>query len=286
MSVSQDFPTPNLFCNEEAIVVLSQDSNFSDHILSNLTPDEESLIVNAFDSEIDQVLNSDSIQKFRNDSGLVSARLEAVNWILKVHDYYQFRPETAYLSVNYLDRCLLSGTWPKEREWSLQLISVACLALAAKMEEISPSTIQKMELMVLGILKWQLRLITPFDFVHYFLLKLSCFGLQFEHYDHAISNASEIIVLSCREIDFLDYTPSEIAAAAMLCAATDEHDDDDDDQILECFHQRVSRENVRKCYNLMKQSIYLLQVSHSKKVLPPSPVGILDAAIAGAAGST
>lgn len=103
----------------------------------------------------------------------------------------------------------------KGKGWPLQLSSVACLSLAAKMEEISvpllldlqikeptfifkPKTIQRMELMVLATLKWRLRLITPFDFVHNFISKLSSFGLQSKYQNHVISNTSDIIVRTCR----------------------------------------------------------------------------------------
>lgn len=105
----------------------------------------------------------------------------------------------------------------KGKGWPLQLLSVACLSLAAKMEEISvpllldlqtkeprflfkPKTIQRMELMVMAILKWRLRSITPFDFVHHFISKLSCFGPQSEHQNHVvlISNTLDIIVLTCQ----------------------------------------------------------------------------------------
>lgn len=92
MSLSQDYSNSDLYCNEEASDVISdQNTNFyDDHILysnSDFVPDEESSIITAFDSEIDQVLNSDLIRQFRNDSGFVSARQEAVNWILKVNIY-------------------------------------------------------------------------------------------------------------------------------------------------------------------------------------------------------
>ncbi|KAJ9680893.1 hypothetical protein PVL29_020027 [Vitis rotundifolia] len=77
----------------------------------------------------------------------VRARQDAVNGMLKVHSYHNFRPETAYLSVTHLDRFLctydLSG-----KEWSLQLLSVPCIALAVKMEGRSaplPLDLQVME---------------------------------------------------------------------------------------------------------------------------------------------
>ncbi|XP_024025471.1 cyclin-D1-1, partial [Morus notabilis] len=110
----EEYSISNLYCDEASDDVVSQDSDVTfDHILyadSDSRPDGESSIVSAFNSEIDQVLDSDMIQRFINNSGVASDRLEAVNWMLKVHGFYHFRPETAYLSVNYLDHFLLSRT--------------------------------------------------------------------------------------------------------------------------------------------------------------------------------
>ena len=64
----------------------------------------------------------------------VRARQDAVNWMLKVHSHYNFRPETTYLSETYLDRFLCTYDLPG-KEWSLQLLSVARIAVVAKMEE-------------------------------------------------------------------------------------------------------------------------------------------------------
>ncbi|KAH7520313.1 hypothetical protein FEM48_Zijuj08G0130800 [Ziziphus jujuba var. spinosa] len=268
MSVSKDYIVPDLYCNESAEdVVHSSDANISvQHFHENLdlSSDEESSIDVAFDSEVDQFLDySELKRRFCSSSGSVTSRIEVVNWMLKVHSYYNFRPETAYLSVNYLDRFLLSHSLPQGKGWSLQLLSVACLALAAKMEEISvpflldlqimeprfmfkPKTVQRMELMVLSTLKWRLRPITPFDFLHYFIAKLEGFGnFRSESYNNVISQASDIILRTCRVMDFLDYPPSAIAAASVLCL-TDQYVD----QISGGFHQRVSR--VRKAEKMLQ----------------------------------
>ncbi|KAF6172462.1 hypothetical protein GIB67_006975 [Kingdonia uniflora] len=67
----------------------------------------------------------------------------------------------------------------------MQLLDVACVSLAAKMEEIEvplsvdlqveeykfiieAKTIQRMELLVLSTLKWRMRAVTPFTFMDYF----------------------------------------------------------------------------------------------------------------------
>lgn len=99
--------------------------------------------------------------------------------------------------------------------WPLQLLSVACLALAAKMEETSvpllldlqvkkprflfkPKTVQRMELLVMANLKWRLRRTTPFDFAHYFIAKLSCLGSPLNDCSRVLSRVSDLIISTCQ----------------------------------------------------------------------------------------
>lgn len=92
--------------------------------------------------------------------------------------------------------------------WAIQLLSVACLSLAAKMEELNapklskyhvsgiefPSNgIHKMELMVLTTLEWKLGSITPFAYLNYFTAK---FCLEFKDCkpQELASTATELIL--------------------------------------------------------------------------------------------
>jgi cyclin D5 len=77
----------------------------------------------------------------------------------------------------------------KDETWAMRLLSVACLSLAAKMEErivpglsqypqdhdfvFKPDVIRKTELLILSTLDWKMNLITPFHYFNYFLAKIS-----------------------------------------------------------------------------------------------------------------
>ncbi|CAN1311120.1 CYCD1-1 [Linum perenne] len=127
---------------------------------------------------------------------------------MQVQAYYNFSPLTAYLAVNYLDRFLYSRRMPKTEGWPLQLLSAACLSLAAKMEEpmvptlldlqvesakfvFEPRTIGRMELLVLSVLDWRLRSVTPFSFIGFFAWKLDSTGT---YPGLLISRATDIIL--------------------------------------------------------------------------------------------
>lgn len=75
----------------------------------------------------------------------------------------------------------------QRKSWVLRLLSIACLSLAAKIEEcivpllsqyqseeckFDSSTIQRMELLVLSTLEWRMSSVTPFAYLGYFLSKL------------------------------------------------------------------------------------------------------------------
>ncbi|GFZ10220.1 similar to CYCLIN D3;2 [Actinidia rufa] len=73
--------------------------------------------------------------KLEENPSLVGLRREAVEWVLKANAHYSFSALTAVLAVNYLDRFLFSVHFQREKPWMTQLAAVACLSLAAKVEE-------------------------------------------------------------------------------------------------------------------------------------------------------
>ncbi|KAJ9177386.1 hypothetical protein P3X46_012610 [Hevea brasiliensis] len=279
MSLPADYSASiNLYCNEAASEFVSSEADINpvESLSSSFPIDDESFVDNIFDSELDQMPETQLVTRFHELPEIVTGRQDAVNWMLKVQAYYQFRPETAYLSVNYLDRFLSFHTLPEGKGWPLQLLAVACLSVAAKLEETSvpllldlqtleprflfkPSTVQRMEILVMARLKWRLHIITPFYFLHYFIEKLSCVSPNCNNSIHSVlSHSSDIIISILRVINFLDYTPSSIAAAAVLWVTNQTIDDPK----LGCIHKRVNKDMVKRCYNLIKKN--MSKLSHGK----------------------
>ncbi|CAN0925624.1 CYCD1-1 [Linum grandiflorum] len=259
----------DLLCAEESSEIFSGDSPAaecsSDIESSSCT--EESIATFLVDEDR-FVPGFDYLARFQTRSLDASAREEAVAWILKVQAYYNFSPLTAYLAVNYLDRFLYSRRLPKTEGWPLQLLSAACLSLAAKMEEpmvptlldlqvssakfvFEPRTVGRMELLVLSVLDWRLRSVTPFSFIGFFAWKLDSTGT---YPGLLISRATDIILSNIQEASFVEYRPSSIAAAAVLCAANEipslslanpEH--------AESWCDGLSKEKILSCYRLMQE---------------------------------
>ncbi|KAK4779965.1 hypothetical protein SAY87_016071 [Trapa incisa] len=280
----------DLRCEEEySDGILSGDpllQSCSSSELESLSVVDES-ITELIGNEKDFVPGLDYLARYRSQSLDASAREESVAWILKVQAYYGFQPLTAYLAVNYMDRFLCSHKLPQTDAWPMQLLSIACLSLAAKMEEplvpslldlqiggvkfiFEPRTIRRMELLVLTILNWRLRSVTPLSFICFFACKVDPSGSCLSY---LISRSTNIILSNIQEPRFLEFRPSCMAAAAVLCAADEvprpilhvnpEH--------AESWCDGLIKEEIAGCYRLM-QSLALLKSDRRRrprKVHPP-----------------
>ncbi|WZZ68569.1 hypothetical protein YC2023_079939 [Brassica napus] len=224
-------------------------------------PDDS--IASCIEDERHFVPGLDYLSRFHSQSLDASAREESVQ------AFYSFQPLTAYLAVNYMDRFLYARRLPETSGWPMQLLAVACLSLAAKMEEVvvpslfdfqvegvkyifEAKTIQRMELLVLDVLDWRLRSVTPFSFLSFFAYKIDPLGTSLGFFR---SHATEIILSNIKEASFLEYRPSSIAAAAILCVANELpslssaanlHDSP------ETWCNGLSKEKIVRCYKLMK----------------------------------
>ncbi|MBA0873438.1 hypothetical protein Goshw_002271 [Gossypium schwendimanii] len=179
----------------------------------------------------------------------------------------KFHPFISYLAVNYLDRFLSSQPIPQNKTWVLRLITISCVSLAAKMNRTDFSlaefqgdggfmfdarTIERMEYLILGALKWRMRSITPFSFISFFIpfLKLKDPALR----QALKARAVEIIFKAQTVTKLLEFKPSIIAASALLFASHELFP-----LQFPCYHKAISsclyvhKENLLKCYKWMQK---------------------------------
>ncbi|KAK6939711.1 Cyclin, C-terminal domain [Dillenia turbinata] len=204
--------------------------------------DESFISFNSLDSQYEEYVamlveqetinnNNNNQCPYNHEIWFKCARFDAVTWILNTIAFFGFRYKTAYLSVTYLDRFLSKRAINREKIWAIQLLSMACVSLAAKMEErkvpmlseyqaqaeeykFENEVIQRMELLVLDTLEWRLCSITPFSFLHFFLHKL--FNPNPSKSTTTISTLVQLILASIQETNLMGHRPSSIAAAAAL----------------------------------------------------------------------
>ncbi|CAL0311583.1 unnamed protein product [Lupinus luteus] len=227
----------SLMCEEDGASFLTEhDQNTSIVSLYNpsfILDDEEKYIEYLFTQEMGFVSRtcpaSSSNHECSNRFWLRSARLHAIDWIFNTQAEFGFKVHTAYLSMTYFDQFLSKRSIDESKPWAIQLLSVACLSLAAKMEEQNvpslseyPSeeyrfqsrVIKNMELMILSTLEWKMGSATPFPYLHYFVTKF-CPGSRPET---IITKATDYIVSMIKDINIMHQRPSTIASAAVLAA--------------------------------------------------------------------
>lgn len=235
------------------------------------------------------------LQRRHGDLDLAAVRKDAVDWIWKVIEHYNFAPLTAVLSVNYLDRFLSTYEFPEDRAWMTQLLAVACLSLASKMEEtfvplpldlqvaetkfvFEGRTIRRMELHVLNTLKWRMHAVTACSYVEYFLHKLSDHGAPSLL---ARSRSSDLVLSTAKGAEFVVFRPSEIAASVALAAMGECRSSVIERAASSCKY--LNKERVLRCHEMIQEkitmgSIVLKSAGSSISSVPQSPIGVLDAA--------
>ncbi|XP_078156984.1 cyclin-D2-2-like [Carex rostrata] len=302
MGIRQDSSSSILLCSEENNSILfledgegEQIDNFYFNFVSSFPMQTNECIKLLIERETQHLPNQRYIKRLKNGSFEASFRRDAIHWISKVHSHFNFGPQTFYLSINYFDRFLSAYELPKGEMWMQQLLSVACLSLAVKMEEsiltfphelqiyeakyvFEAKNIQKMELLVLSTLNWRLQAVTPFSFVDYFLRKFD----QTPSY-LIMSRCIDLILVTVKDAEFLQFRPSEIAAAVALSLSSIKDIEDINNLMMS---SSIHVEKVLKCYKMiedaeMEEKVCLSGYSPFYQSMPQSPVGVLDAISSG-----
>ncbi|KAF3788331.1 Cyclin-D3-1 [Nymphaea thermarum] len=245
-------------------------------------------------------LGRDYLESLRTDPVLACARREAVEWILSVNVHYNFTAHTAALSVNFLDRFLSSFHFQREKPWMTQLAAVACLSLAAKVEEtqvpllldlqveeaqyvFEAKTIQRMELLILSSLEWKMHPVTPLSFIDHIIRRL---GMR-THQHWEFFRRCERLLLSLITGVYMDsylysrftcYMPSIVASSIMLYVINQLEPFNPmeyENQLLGVME--ISKEDVKDCLQLIKDTSMVGRQKRKSPSEPGSPKGVFDA---------
>ncbi|KAK1405397.1 Cyclin-D6-1 like [Heracleum sosnowskyi] len=194
-------------------------------------------------------------------------RRETISFILQLS--HNFDPMLSYLAIDYLHRFI--STQPiltlDGKPWMLRLVAVSCVSLALKMRKTEFSldciqhegglmfdkkSVRRMELLILGGLNWQMRTLTPFSFLSFFL---SFFQLKDPPLTEALqARATQIIFDSQHETKILEFRPSIVAASALLSASHELFPlqfSSYRDSISTCAY--VNKADLSKCNDVMEE---------------------------------
>ncbi|KAJ8498488.1 hypothetical protein OPV22_009040 [Ensete ventricosum] len=191
-----------------------------------------------------------------NDGGLIlEQRIVMINWMLAHSSAMELQSETLFLGVSLMDRFLSRGYFMSEK--NLQLLGIACVTLATRIEENQPynsirqisfkvgnnyysrSEVVAMEWVVQDVLRFKCFLPTT----HHFLW----FYLKAARADANVQNLSKYLaVLSLLDHERLSYWPSSIAAGLVIlsCLATNQ---DDSCQMVMETHVRTKNDDLPEC---------------------------------------
>lgn len=179
--------------------------------------------------------------------GGAAGREAAVGWASRAAARLGFSALTAALAAAYLDRCFLPGGALRlgDQPWMARLAAVACVALAAKVEEtrvpllpdlqlcaaatsdadaadpyvFEAKTVRRMELLVLSALGWRMHPVTPFSYLQPVLADAAM----------RLRNCEGVLLAVMADWRWPRHRPSAWAAAALLTTAGG---DDGDTELL------------------------------------------------------
>ncbi|KAJ0984370.1 hypothetical protein J5N97_002726 [Dioscorea zingiberensis] len=195
------------------------------------------------------------------------AREEVVSWVARATARIGFSATTLFLAVDYLDRCFLPGAGAglrlqPDKPWMARLSAIACLSLAAKVEEVyvpllldlqaiaaaddgpgsylfEPKTIRRMELLVLSALGWRMNPVTPLSFIELLPSSTLC-----------SATCTHALLSAIADWRWVRYPPSVWASAAILHAIGDA------DQETQSFLALLNgpKEHVEECCLVIQET--------------------------------
>ncbi|GLT47326.1 hypothetical protein SLA2020_210310 [Shorea laevis] len=260
------------------LFLLEQDLFWEDEELLSLFSKEQGNHLNQYNLEI--------------DGSLSLARVEAVEWMLKVNAHYGFATLTAVLAINYLDRFLSGVHFQRGMPWMVQLVAVTCLSLAAKIEEIQvpllldlqveekkyvfeAKTIQRMELLVLSSLQWKMHPVTPLSFLDHIIRRL---GLKTHLHWEFLQRCERLLLSVVSDSRSVRFLPSVLATATMMHVIEQvdpSHSIDYQNQLLGVL--KISKEQVNECYKLILDLSRPQKRKYCKISVARSPSGVINA---------
>ncbi|CAH8281541.1 unnamed protein product [Eruca vesicaria subsp. sativa] len=231
--------------------------------------DEETIIREMIEKERQHSPRDDYLERLTSGDLDLNVRNQALDWIWKACEELQFGPVCICLAVNYLDRFLSVHDLPSGKAWAVQLLAVSCLSLATKVEEIKvpelkhlqvgdpwfvfeAKYVQRMELLVLNVLKWRLRAVTPCSYIRYFLSKIN--GYDQELSSRLVSRSLQVIASTTKGIDFLEYRASEIGAAVALSVSGELHTLHFDKFSFSSLCPHLDKERVKKIGEMIERN--------------------------------
>ncbi|GAB6029963.1 hypothetical protein CHUAL_005658 [Chamberlinius hualienensis] len=205
-----------------------------------------------------------------------SMRATVAGWMLEICEDQNCEEGVFSLAMNYLDRFL---SVVEITRCQLQLLGAVCLFLSSKLKDSRPLSAEKLcrftdnsitlheltswELLVLSKLKWDMRAITPHDFLEYILRRLPSYNNDCRVKRHALT----FMTICASDFTFSMHSPSIIAAASILSAIKGLIDPsrqrEEVNSIISKLHSitHIDTDVIRSCLEQLEQLVNIILVN-------------------------
>ncbi|KAF7650974.1 hypothetical protein LDENG_00117820 [Lucifuga dentata] len=157
-----------------------------------------------------------------------------LDWLMEVSEVYKLHRETYHLAQDYFDRFM--ATQRNVFKSTLQLIGIACLFIAAKVEEMYPPKVHQfayvtdeactedeilsMEIIIMKELKWSLSPQTPVSWLNVYLqvayLQQTDELLVVRYPQATFTHIAELLDLCMLDVRCLEFSNGVLAASALF----------------------------------------------------------------------
>ncbi|KAE8793450.1 cyclin-SDS-like [Hordeum vulgare] len=163
---------------------------------------------------------------------VVEQRSVMVNWIIEHGHVTDLQPETLFLGIGLMDRFLTRGYIKGTR--NVQLLGIACITLATRIEENQPYNSIMQKSFLVGINLYSRSEVVAMEWLVQEVLDFQCFATTVHNFlwfylkaakaDEKVEDlAKHLSLLTLLDHKHLSYWPSTVAASvvALACLATD-----------------------------------------------------------------
>ncbi|XP_029128243.1 putative cyclin-D7-1 [Cajanus cajan] len=194
---------------------------------------------------------------------------------------------TVFLAINYLDRFVSICQCNAWEYWMLELLSITCLLIALKFNEMSAlslneiqveglhysfqsNVILKMELILLKALGWRLNSMTSYSFVE--MLHVDFFEPFL--YEKFISRVTDLLLQATLDQKMLEFRPSIVGISALWCTLDQLFPSTSDTYITYIMRllNQSQKDDIIKCHKLMETQTSLWCENHHYCPLSPTTV--------------
>ncbi|CAN6290168.1 unnamed protein product [Urochloa humidicola] len=186
---------------------------------------------------------------------VVEQRVVMVNWIIEHSHLTNLQPVTVFMGIGLMDRFLTKGYMKGLR--NLQLLGIACITLATRIEENQPYNCVLQKTFKVGINTYSRSEVVAMEWLVQEALNFKCFVTTTHHFlwfylkaakadDRVADLAKQLSLLSLLNPKQLSFWPSTVAAAVVALACLATNNESSCHLVMET-HMRTQDDDLPEC---------------------------------------